>query len=609
MEFSKRLNKIFIVLLTIIISVGIFLTCFGAVYSNHSADAILASNIASQTTNLPELLLEDYETTGGKQVFDLDIFNKLLEQISGIPKANISSISGLGEKTSADFRTNNGKDIVVTIGGKQWTATYLSQNNKGEPILTFLLADGANDVRFNSTSTNSDGNYPSNMYGTSAIRAVTLNNGGGYAETYNATSLTPTSKDLSSEWAIYTMDISEGCAGSISKFIEVPDNMSWQHNQSALTSAPEQRFKYNHNNDALDIGGTGTTSYLNKTGYKNWANDKLWLPSVAETGQNGESGIWKMSNAQRAITRNNTYNYFWLRTAMDVDECYRAVQMIDSGGSSLSYSAASNIAYYRVRPAFHLNLKLAEESTASVLSAPSDTFMEYTSERIGVHSLPTLPSWYVSSAYDSSALITTLYKNKNTGIAISGGLPRDEGEYTVEFTLTADGAKKLKWEDSATNTSPTRSITFRITPKPIKYTLSGGGSTLPKVEHDVSDLGTNDTKLAQGTVLGFRYTGLYGSSYNDTKLPTVNGTYRATVIALNHNYTPDSNITPNYKDFSVEGARANVPTFNDTTQGYDGGNAVNFVLSGFDSDQMEIVTPLPSGVSYDGVEIISATKA
>ncbi|MDE5911510.1 MAG: hypothetical protein K2H24_04170, partial [Clostridia bacterium] len=110
-------------------------------------------------------------------------------------------------------------------------------------------------------------------------------------------------------------------------------------------------------------------------------------------------------------------------------------------------------------------------------------------------------------------------------------------------------------------------------------------------------------------VLGFRYTGLYGSSYNDTKLPTVNGTYRATVIALNHNYTPDSNIIPDYKDFSVEGARANVPTFNDTTQGYDGGNAVNFVLSGFDSDQMEIVTPLPSGVSYDGVEIISATKA
>ncbi len=129
---------------------------------------------------------------------------------------------------------------------------------------------------------------------------------------------------------------------------------------------------------------------------------------------------------------------------------------------------------------------------------------------------------------------------------------------------------------------------------------------MPKVEHDVADLGANDSKLAQGTVLGFRYTGLYGSSYNDTVPPTVNGMYRATVIAINHNYIPDTSVTPAYKDFSVEGARLNPPTFADSTLPYDGGNNVSFVLDGFDSNQMEVVLPLPSGLNYDGGQIITA---
>ena len=34
------------------------------------------------------------------------------------------------------------------------------------------------------------------MYGTSEMRAITLNNGGSYAETYNATELTPVSNNI-----------------------------------------------------------------------------------------------------------------------------------------------------------------------------------------------------------------------------------------------------------------------------------------------------------------------------------------------------------------------------------------------------------------------------
>ncbi|MDE6372719.1 MAG: hypothetical protein K2L61_04165, partial [Clostridia bacterium] len=92
-------------------------------------------------------------------------------------------------------------------------------------------------------------------------------------------------------------------------------------------------------------------------------------------------------------------------------------------------------------------------------------------------------------------------------------------------------------------------------------------------------------------------------------IPTINGEYRATVIALNHNYTPDPSVTPNYKDFTVEGARAYLPTFDAAIQDYEGGNPVNFVMQGFDANKIRVVTPLPSGVSYDGGEVISATRA
>ena len=170
-------------------------------------------------------------------------------------------------KTSADFRTNNNelgngtKDVVLQIGGKQWIATYLSTNSSGDPILTLWLANSEILSSWHvqaEASTSNPGKYPNICMETSSIRAVTLNNGGGYAKTYNATSLTPVEQDPDSEWAIYTMD---GVAGSLTSFIEVPDNMSWQHDQKALdnvtSSAYKSEFGYNNNNDALDVGGNG----------------------------------------------------------------------------------------------------------------------------------------------------------------------------------------------------------------------------------------------------------------------------------------------------------------------------------------------------------------
>ena len=202
---NKKLKGVFIITVLIILCLSV--ASISMLYMpNNTANAI--TNIPSQSTNLGEMLLEGYENSTTGKVFNGEVFWQLISQISGEGIADNNTISSLTTtKTSADFRSqNDGQDIVVTIGEKQWIATYLSTNYSGDPILTLWLANSSTKARWNERYANSLGKYPSNMYGTSEIRAKTLNNGGGYAENYSDTELTLLAQDSKNEWAIYTMD-------------------------------------------------------------------------------------------------------------------------------------------------------------------------------------------------------------------------------------------------------------------------------------------------------------------------------------------------------------------------------------------------------------------
>ncbi len=395
MDIRKKKINIYLTVAILLIAM-LFCSVCVIMDSNKTTHAIIAEDIESQSTNLSEILLAGYENSTTGKVFSGDVFWELVSQISGEKNPNKGTLDNLTmPKTSADFRTNNNelgngtKDVVLQIGGKQWIATYLSTNSSGDPILTLWLANSEILSSWHvqaEASTSNPGKYPNNMYGTSSIRAVTLNNGGGYAKTYNATSLTPVEQDPDSEWAIYTMD---GVAGSLTSFIEVPDNMSWQHDQKALdnvtSSAYKSEFGYNNNNDALDVGGNGKAGdYLNdsknntvdKAGYKGWANDMLWLPSVAETGVRGEEGIWKAINTTRA----NDVNV-WLRSA-GYPSSHNTMYFLGSAGSNISRTDA--LSSRAVRPAFHLNLaKVAESATAATPKTKGDV-KKYYSETGGV---------------------------------------------------------------------------------------------------------------------------------------------------------------------------------------------------------------------------------
>ncbi len=400
MDIRKRkLRGIFVLSVLIILCL-----CTASVLSfftpNKSAESIAVGNIDSQSTNLGEMLLDGYENDTSGKAFNAKVFLSLISQISGVKNPNKDTIDNLTTiKTSADFRTNNKnlgngeKDIVVTIGGKKWIATYLSTNTSGDPILTLWLANSATKIRWNTKSVNSLGKYPNNMYGTSEVRAKTLNNGGGYAVNYNDTELTEVTQDESSELAIYTMP---NVKGSLTSFIEVPDNMSWQHNQSAKTSTGEA---YDYNNDALDVGGSYDEAFnyltnpkVDKTGYKGWANDRLWLPSVAETGLSGVDGIWKTIESTRA---NSTYTF--LRSAYY--SLYYDAYMLNAAGAKSNGRVTTA---YSIRPAFHLNLKNAADKTEYIVKEPSSRITTvYTGNQLSLDDVPTeQKTWYDSSTMD-----------------------------------------------------------------------------------------------------------------------------------------------------------------------------------------------------------------
>ncbi|MBD5099903.1 MAG: hypothetical protein HDT29_01170, partial [Clostridiales bacterium] len=345
MEIKKKKLKGYIALSILIIVCMLIASAMTFFMPNKNAEAIKIENMNSQATDLGNLLLNGYENdaTGTGYVFNGDVFWKLVEKVTDSANYNKNNIGTLSAvKTSADFRRkNNNKDIVVTIGGKQWVATYLSTNTNGDPILTFWLANNATTSTWSSGSNNSENywgkQYTSNLYGTSYMRAF-LNNSDvdasgkrtgkcEYAATNTSTSsaqngtMATQTQSTTGDWAIYTApNTTTGMKGSLVDFIEVPKNMSWQLNQTAIgtvtSSAYTGSYNFNNNNDALSAGGNGTKGdYLSQlttaglgTYYSKWGTDTLWLPSVTETGVSGEEGIWKASNNTRANSTNS-----WLR--------------------------------------------------------------------------------------------------------------------------------------------------------------------------------------------------------------------------------------------------------------------------------------------------------
>lgn len=259
----------------------------------------------------------------------------------------------LREYSSAGNVAN--KSIVVTLGGYKWVVTCVSKDSNGSVVAT-LWADDAH-----SRSTFGDGSFrgandfftdlPTGMYGSSHMRAVTLNNGGQYVHITSDTA-NPTTADLVTVSS--TIDHVYGAfthsTGALYKYITQPNQMPYQTNAQGRSNNGIGYILMNESLATDLIGYNKEFNFQNKTPYyTNWGTDKLWLPSLAETGYNATyTGIWKTSQAERS----NSVIDVWLRSCSQ--ENSRGIFVIlPSGNEGYNYGVQNNNA---VRPALHLDL-------------------------------------------------------------------------------------------------------------------------------------------------------------------------------------------------------------------------------------------------------------
>ena len=293
-------------------------------------------------------IFNENATTGGS--FDRTNMEKLLTQL-GASGSNLeamvtnlqSQVSGnkssakSGDKEYVDTKQVANKGIIVEFGGIKWLAVFLSLTNDGssDVVLTLWQAEVTNSSEnksswsyvngnYGTSAENKDVTYPANMYGTSYIRAVTLNNGGTYATSISTTA--NATQDPNNKYAKFTMEDYSGGKSNISQFLVKPSSLAWQQNLQIPASWNWTQKGKSQNNEAWGKFGAGqyynNICYEGKTGFDAWKDDLIWIPACSEVGNfySGQTnnGIWGTTQDQNRVANAESTEAVWLRTAHKV---------------------------------------------------------------------------------------------------------------------------------------------------------------------------------------------------------------------------------------------------------------------------------------------------
>lgn len=373
----------------LIVLVALLVLCF-------VATAILSANMQAQaysadpSATVGEIFIDNAETGG---MFDYANMQRLINALAG-SSSNNASIDSLKTLASAEEERSNStnttgengnsvtltgtpmsdKNIVVEFGGIKWIAVYLTtadtthgsssngnQPNSGDVILTLwqAYADDSTKAKWNNYGANADGKYPANMYGTSFMRAVVLNNGGEYA--IDKDNLTTAKQQTTNTYAKFNMATygEDSAQSNIRDFLVAPRYLDWQYDQNRSTMLADGEATGYMNNESWGLMGEENYHnpsywYEEKDNYSAWQDDLIWLPSWTETGNgtgSGGIGIWKSKLEWTTSSGTNT----WLRSAGS-DSYYYVNNLISSGAVKNNVVSTSN---FLVRPALHLNLTAA----------------------------------------------------------------------------------------------------------------------------------------------------------------------------------------------------------------------------------------------------------
>ncbi len=486
---------------------------------------------------------ELYDDTG--QTFNEDNYNILLKYLTGNADATLATTTALADTNNNQFSSSGytgtdagiirssivvrGKsgdtwysaktidqDIVVTLGGLKWQVMYLSKSTDGDTLLTLWLDNSTQDAWIGRSSTEGayygyiDGGlysmwsanynidnpgdaYPSNMYGTSYINTVTLNNGGYYST--SGTAKTSFTKSTSSAFALFTMS-----QYGLTDYLVTPRKVSWQEEQSAKVildsysyRLPNEAYASNIANSEFyyDSNLNAYYNYSNKTYNDAWADNYLWLPSRSEVGSSSsDPGLWNTSTTQRqnydgtttsalgtsGSSGGSAYAYTYLRSGHN--NSGRIVPTLAPAGQGLEGTNWYVNYCMAVRPALHLNLSAIYSSLNAVSLNEGEITVSPTSAIYdGLAKNPTITVKYNG---------TTLTKNTDYSLSYSrNGSAVTEIKEAGIYTITATGKKTYKdtisttfevlevTEISATISPPNDRVTFKQGDGPKIYLQEG----------------------------------------------------------------------------------------------------------------------------------------
>ncbi|MDE5943091.1 MAG: hypothetical protein K2H30_02665, partial [Clostridia bacterium] len=525
---NTKKKSIFVVMLTVLFA--ILIGC-AFILPEQKAKAY-----APSSSTAIDLTLADYEKrTDGKAINPLGL-SKLFDVLTGVQNSKLSDVTALGDMDASQLNSNG---LVVNFGGRQWNGVYFTHNTDGDPILTLWLADNSEvqaNYGYNAGTAASSAvptcSYPSDMYSTSQIRVETLNAGGDaggltYATGFEDCSGTVITDRKQNPFAAFTLSSNVIGNKSLTKYIEVPNNIAYQQDENFVDVCNAQLVRWVLANDALSIPkattqynnarwatksgitynysgvATGSASddavnpYVDSSRYTEWGGDYLWLPSITETGYYDSAtvysyGLWNITQDQRQTSGGET----WTRSGWPGD-CRYAVQLNANGSFEDRAGGRRTHTSLYVRPALHLNLSEMEDGA---ITNPADV----TTERVDnstktiaydgtVKSLDkVLPEWYLNCEdfFNEFADITYNYKNtgdttafdsSNPGIVTAATNVINAGRY--EITITLKSNSPFTWFDSSGAAVTKKKVILTIQQKEVKFDYrlfdtSGGGSTI-----------------------------------------------------------------------------------------------------------------------------------
>lgn len=483
---------------------------FGA--SVQTADAYTSSNKSGFTQVFNNIDIYNSST----RKFKRDGLTDFIKQLSGATDKDgfekfymEKEDKKFTQMLSSDIKAANpsNKDLLVNVGGFEWTPVFMKKTDSGDIFVTLWLADSYGMQDYIS------------VYKTSSVRQYV-----GGDETYTGAS----------------------------PFITLRNNID-----AYIVTNVSVKVQYPTSFDRVDSVTV------------DWGDDKIWLPSLQATcipmGAPSTYGyVWDCSSEQISATRD-----YWLSQSPQLSSDYSAYYIASSnsqkylpnnGDGSDNDTYADLHTQRGVRPAFHLNLTKAlnnmEDSEAVTPSAtPKVTYTGnlYTSSK--------LPEITVENAYTSGAIAWTDTKLTEGTNEYNWKFTPANPDYqavTGTYTLTV---LPVKFESIEYDFDPGTTVIYTDTPlSAIKDCL-----TVTARNNDGSYYGGGDGLLASGDygLYGTLSAGtntlmlIYGGKTFDIRITGVINADTVSCEGLEISVLPKVLTYKSYEKFNVTGMKVN----------------------------------------------------